>query len=207
VPNAFLSARYFSAHARAGGHPEIADTDSVSRLLVLGSCDTVPATGATMSRSRAIFYVLIATQVPLSVSPAASTELKTPLQTCTIGDCGATVLRGQINRTDRCCGFFGLAVPFVTQVYAGKNECLRLHVANQAALNTVMVAVAPGTRRAWRGDVLKIKTNDNEEGWFTVQVSQATGTATNGEFVLKYSRYAAANPNCASATPPLPSNF
>jgi hypothetical protein len=159
-----------------------------------------------MGKAHSAAGVLILMLTTFSISETSATDIKTDLQSCTTLDCGATVLQGQINRTDRCCGFLGLAVPFVTQVYAGKNECLRLRVI-KPSVPTLIVAVAPGTRRAWRANLLSILTNDNEEGWFTVQVSQRSGTATNGDFTFKYSRYAAANPNCASPTAPLSNNF
>ena len=150
----------------------------------------------------------------LTPRSASAAELNTTLQTCTTADCGATVLQGRVNRSDRCCGFAGLSMPWVVQVYANKNECLRLHVTSQAQ-NTELVAVAPGTQRAWRNDnsnlaacpncpLLKIVTVDNEEGWFLVQVNQAAGKGVNGEFTLKYARYNAGNPNCSPPTHPLP---
>ena len=160
--------------------------------------------------------ILLAAVFFLSFSyrPASADELKTPLQTCTVADCGATALDGRINKSDRCCGFNNLEIPWVAQLYAGANECLRLHVTGQSTANTVLTAVAPASQRAWRNDnsntqpcptcaLLKIRTAANEAGWFLVQVSQSGGGALNAEFVLKYARYASNNPNCSPPTPPL----
>jgi hypothetical protein len=156
----------------------------------------------------------IATFAMLFSFAAPAAELKAPLQTCTTADCGATVLVGRINKSDRCCGFANLGLPWVAQLYAGKNECLRIHVTAQAE-NTELVAVAPKSQRAWRNDtsglaacpncpLLKIRTLASEQGWFLIQVNQAAGAALDGEFTLTYARYAALNPNCSPATPALP---
>ena len=149
------------------------------------------------------------------VTDTSAAELKTPKQTCTAANCGATVLIGRVNRSQRCCGFANMPMPWVAQLYANTNECLRLHVTSQGAANTELVAIAPGTGRAWRNDssnvspcptcpLLKIRTTTNENGWFLVQVNQTAGVATDAEFVLRYARYAAGNPNCANPTGVLP---
>ena len=139
---------------------------------------------------------------------ASAAELKTPQRSCTAADCGATVLFGRLNKSDRCCGFANLSMPWVVQLYANKSECLRLHITQKSG-NVELVAIAPGTQRAWRngasaGPLLKIRSNANEEGWFLVEVNQSAGLAGNSEFTLKYSRYAAGNPNCATPSSPLP---
>jgi hypothetical protein len=147
-------------------------------------------------------------------SGASAAELKTPLQSCTAPNCGATLLYGRINKSDRCCGF-QLSMPWVAQLYANKNECLRLHVTAQGSANTELVAIAPGTQRAWRNDnsniqpcptcpLLKIRTSANEEGWFVVQVNESTGRRQDSEFLLRYARYPASNPNCSAHNGPLP---
>jgi len=152
---------------------------------------------------------------PSGVTTASAAELKTALQSCTAANCGATVLMGRVNRSERCCGFSNFSMPWVVQLYANPNECLRLHVTSQGAANTELVAVAPGTGRAWRNDssnvapcptcpLLKIRTTTNESGWFLVQVNQTAGAAADAEFILRYARYAASNPNCAAPTGPLP---
>jgi hypothetical protein len=153
--------------------------------------------------------------LPTGVTSASAAELKTQKQTCTATNCGATVLIGRINRSQRCCGFANISMPWVAQLYANPNECLRLHVTSQGSANTELVAIAPGTGRAWRNDssnvspcptcpLLKIRTTTNENGWFLVQVNQTAGAAGDAEFVLRYARYAAGNPNCASPTGALP---
>jgi hypothetical protein len=150
----------------------------------------------------------------LLASGAWGAELRTSLQTCTTPDCGATVLQARINKSDRAGGFANLPIPWVAQLYANKNECLRLHVTAQNS-NTELVAIAPGTQRAWRNDnsghppcrtcpLLKIRTNENEEGWFLVQVHETSGGAINAGFTLHYARYGANNPNCNASTQPLP---
>jgi len=166
--------------------------------------------------ARSLQFLAILATLLLSAFAASAAELNTPLRTCTTADCQATILLGRLNKSDRCCGFANLPMPWVVQLYANKNECLRLHVTAQATgTNTELVAIAPGTQRAWRNDnsniaacttcpLLKIKTGTNEEGWFLVQVNQNNGVAVNGGFTLRYSRYAATNPNCTAPTPPLP---
>jgi hypothetical protein len=147
---------------------------------------------------------------------SSAAELNTPRRTCTTADCQATIIAGRLNKSDRCCGFDNKPLPWVVQLYANKGECLRLHVTAQAPnTDTELVAIAPGTQRAWRNDnsgiaacttcpLLKIRTNVNEEGWFLVQVNSNTGAPINGGFSLAYARYAATNPNCAAPTPQLP---
>jgi hypothetical protein len=151
----------------------------------------------------------------LSMSLTASAgELRTEVQGCTTPECGATVLSGQLNKSDRCCGFANLPIPWTVQLYARPNDCLRLRVTSQPA-NTELVAIAPASRRTWRNDnsgiapcptcpLLVIRPSAIEEGWFFVQVNQTLGAPVTGNFVLKYARYAPGNPNCAPATPVVP---
>jgi hypothetical protein len=155
--------------------------------------------------------VLIGTALAFAGQCAAA-ELKTPLQQCTQPDCGATVIVGRINRSD-AEGIANLQIPWAAQIFALKNECLRLRVTAQTS-DTELVVVAPGTQRAWRSDgsggdcptcpLLKIRTFNNESGWFLVQVNETSGGAVNGDFTLKFARYAASNPNCNSPSTPLP---
>jgi hypothetical protein len=166
--------------------------------------------------ARSARFLSILAAFLLCAFAASSAELSTPLRTCTLADCQATVLLGRLNKSDRCCGFDNKTLPWVVQLYANKNECLRLRITQQTAnTNTELVAIAPGTQRAWRNDnsgiapcptcpLLKIRSNTNEEGWFLVQVNPNNGFPINGQFTLKYARYAATNPNCASPTSPLP---
>jgi hypothetical protein len=154
----------------------------------------------------------------------SATELSAPVRTCITADCQATVLGGWLNKsglpynpavTEWHGVFVDLPMPWVVQVFAGPNECLRLRVTSQAAgINTELVAIAPVTRRVWRNDssgiagcttcpLLKIRTNANESGWFLVQVNSSTGAAVNGAFTVSYARYAASNANCQTPSPPL----
>ena len=174
-------------------------------------------TVGSTARMRGLLASLLLAALMLSLSgvtTASAAELKTPKQTCTAANCGATILIGRVNRSQRCCGFTNFSMPWVAQLYANPNECLRLHVTSQGAANTELVAVAPGTGRAWRNDssnvspcptcpLLKIRTTTNENGWFLVQVNQTAGASVDAEFVLRYARYAATNPNCAAPTVPL----
>jgi hypothetical protein len=157
---------------------------------------------ARLAQGAFIAIALIALAIDVSAA-----ELKTPQRSCTAADCGATVLFGRLNKSDRCCGFANLAMPWVVQLYANKSECLRLHITAKVG-NVELVAIAPGTQRAWRngaaaGPLLKIRSNANEEGWFLVEVNESAGIAGNSEFTLKYARYVAGNVNCNSPTSPL----
>ena len=142
---------------------------------------------------------------------ASAAELKVPL--CTTQDCGPMVLVGRLNKSDRCCGFQNLSMPWVAQVYANKNECLWLRVTEQGS-DSEIVVVAPATARAWRNDsskdpacktcpLLKIITSAQEAGWFLVQVNQNQGAALDAEFTLEYGRYKSNNPICSSPSTPL----
>jgi hypothetical protein len=166
--------------------------------------------------ARSVRMALMASLLSLAFLPgfsALAAELSTPLQSCTTPDCGATLLLGRLNKSDRCCGFSNLPLPWVVQLFAGKQECLRLRVTSQKA-NSELVAIAPGTRHAWRNDssaltpcptcpLLKIHTG-NDAGWFLVQVNPSRGVPGDAEFTLSYARYAADNPNCAQPTRALP---
>jgi hypothetical protein len=169
-----------------------------------------------MSARTFLAALLIAFGSLFPMSAAGAAELSTSLQTCITADCGATALAGRINKSDRCCGFDNKALPWVIQLFASKSECLRLHVTAQAAnTDTELVAIAPGTQRAWRNDnsglaacttcpLLKIRTGINEGGWFLVQVNSNSGAPIDGAFTLRYARYKASNPNCNPPTQPLP---
>jgi hypothetical protein len=144
----------------------------------------------------------------LLVSGSSAAELSTVRQTCTTANCGATVLYGRLNKSDRCCGFDNLTLPWVVQVYAAAGECLRLHVTQKVG-NVELVAIAPGSHRAWRNGaaspLLKIRTAQGEAGWFLVQVNDAAGDPRDANFTLRYARYAATNPNCNAPSARLPS--
>jgi hypothetical protein len=156
----------------------------------------------------AALAVFATTLFGLLASGSSAAELSTVRQTCTTANCGATVLYGRLNKSDRCCGFDNLTLPWIVQVYAAAGECLRLHVTQKTG-NVELVAIAPGSHRAWRngaaaGPLLKIRTAQGEAGWFLVQVNDAAGDPRDSNFTLRYARYAATNPNCNAPSAPLP---
>jgi hypothetical protein len=143
--------------------------------------------------------------------PATAGELMADLNTCTTLDCNATTIPGFVNGWT--AGGNLNTGPWVGQVFAAANECLRLRVTAQGSLNTEMVVIA-ASGNFYRNDnsgiapcancpLIKFRTG-SVGGWHTVQISQASGTSASGAFKLSYGRYNNANPNCASPTPPVP---
>jgi len=99
------------------------------------------------------------------------------------------------------------AQPWTTQVYAQAGECVRLFVTS-SSFDAEMVVIAPDGE-VFRDDdsggslrpLVEIASAPSF-GWYTVQIAQFAGAASNGDFTLKYGRYTAGNPNCANPTTP-----
>jgi hypothetical protein len=143
-------------------------------------------------------------------SPAMAGELMPELNTCTAPDCGATVIRGFVNGFTQT-GFPNVA-PWVVQIFAARNECLRLRVIEQAT-DTELIVVA-ASLKAYRNDngkvapcpkcpLVKLRTG-GVGGWHTVQVNQAEGAVVGSAFKLSFGRYNKDNPNCSPPTKPVP---
>ena len=158
--------------------------------------------------------ILVAAAVTATTVVAAATEIRTKPRACATPNCFATVVQGTVGRTERSGGFLNNSVPFVVQVQAGPKECLRLEVIAQSA-DLEMVVLSPKPGRVWRNDnskaagcktcpLLKIVTEADEQGWFTVQIGTPPGFGSQSSFSLSYGRYAAANPNCAKPSRVLP---
>ncbi|MGQ0622791.1 MAG: hypothetical protein ACT4QA_23285 [Panacagrimonas sp.] len=98
------------------------------------------------------------------------------------------------------------AIPWVTPIFAGANECVRIQFTNQANdLEAVLVAT---DGRAWRDDdgggsllpLLKVQTTT--AGWYTLAVANFAGAAGNGDFTFSYGRFNSSSANCSGATAP-----
>ncbi len=166
----------------------------------------------TATRSRRIAGpLLIAAGVVLCAAPAqAGNEIFQPTATCTGVNCGALFVDGTIKSFGTSAG------KWVAEVFAKAGECFRLDVTGRLApdnhSNLEMVVVAPnGT--VYRNDnkgsgsctdcpLVRIKPTPSE-GWYTVSVGTSNGAAVDENFRIGFGRYAVANANCATATPPL----
>lgn len=158
--------------------------------------------------SAAVFSVLYS-----SLSVTFATELTTDKATCTTLNCAASTIQGRFGKSERCCGFANYSLPWVANVFAGANECLRLHVTSQST-DSEMVVLSPAGTDVWRSNngggtcptcpQLRIFTGVAQAGWYTVQIGQPDGVGLEGTFVLRYGRYPSTNPNCGRFSAPLP---
>lgn len=121
---------------------------------------------------------------------------------CTTANCNASIYNGSYLVSSESD-----ANPFILQVFASRNECLRLDVIAQDQ-DMEMVIVSPDGA-VWRNDdtgglmpEIRVITRDIS-GWYTLQVSNFAGDGDPvGDFTLAYGRYNTSNPNCAGATVP-----
>jgi len=126
------------------------------------------------------------------------------LDNCTTLNCGAVVLNGISQRNA-----FGDSVPFVAQVFADVNQCMRLDVTSQTA-DMEIVLVSP-SGRVWRnddanGDRPLIKARGDAKGYYTLQINFFNGIPSVNSvqlFTLAYGLYVPGTPNnCPSLTSP-----
>ena len=92
---------------------------------------------------------------------------------CTTLNCRAVFLNGISQRNA-----FGDTVPFILQVFADENQCIRLDVTSQND-NMEIVLVSP-SGLVWRNDNFNgtrplVTARANVKGYYTVQISQANG--------------------------------
>lgn len=126
--------------------------------------------------------------------------LKDALSTCATVNCNVVSLAGRTQPLN----------PFVIQVYAAKDECLRLDVDN-ASDDLAMTIVSPDPQRAYFNDD-DVATASNTplvkidpvpvSGWHTVHVNGQSGQSGSVSFRLRYGRYPGGNANCANPTAP-----
>jgi hypothetical protein len=106
---------------------------------------------------------------------------------------------------------FGDSVPFIIQVFAEPNECLRIDVFNESADQEIVLVSPSGA--VWRND--DRASGDNRplitaatdvKGYYTVQINQFTGNQainTGQIFSFAYGRYVLGNPgNCFNPAGP-----
>ncbi|MGQ0622790.1 MAG: hypothetical protein ACT4QA_23280 [Panacagrimonas sp.] len=102
------------------------------------------------------------------------------------------------------------SLPWVSPVFVGSGECLRIDVTTQNSdLEAVFVDAAGNIfRNDDRGGsgsnflfpLLKI--SSAARGWGTLHITHFAGGGINGEFVFNLGRYNSGNPNCATPTAP-----
>jgi hypothetical protein len=124
-------------------------------------------------------------------------------QTCTGTNCGARLMSA-VYLYDQ----FGNADPFILQVFAYANECLRIDVTAQDA-DLEAVVIAPNGW-VYRNDdrspgidfrpLVRIASTP-VRGWYTLQISKYNGVSPSANFTFYYGRYNGGNPNCSGATP------
>lgn len=141
-----------------------------------------------------------------SALPSHAFEIYDPtVDTSSTANAGAVVFGGTVrgesalNNRDRWNG----------EVFAGANECLRIAItAQNTDLETVVVRPDGGVARDDDGGVsgcttcpvVKILTG-TQRGWYTVSIGHWSGAVARSDFILRYGRYNASNPNCSSPTP------
>jgi hypothetical protein len=96
------------------------------------------------------------------------------------------------------------ALPWVAQIAARRDECLRIDVTAQGT-DLEAVLIAPDGSRIWRNDnrsssdlkPLIITYAVPQYGWYTLQLSHAAGSPVNADFTLYFGRYLVNDqPNC-----------
>jgi hypothetical protein len=123
------------------------------------------------------------------------------LDNCSDANCGSRIIGGTVLLSTTH------AVPWVAEIEVGRGECLRLDVTTQGAdLEAVLTApngtVYRNNDRASGDSRPLIKLNfAPQNGWYTLQLSQASGSPVNVDFTLAFGKYASGNvANCLPAT-------
>jgi hypothetical protein len=150
-----------------------------------------------------LFVIILGLSLTSKVAWAGPQVFDTK-DTCTTINCNAATYTGTYEGT-----FDGNAQPFILQIFAQRNECVRLAVTQQQN-DLEMVLISPNGA-VWRNDnsggtpnpLIKARTGSSPDGWYTLQISQFNGLSSNTgfDFTLKYGRYNADNLNCNSPTP------
>jgi hypothetical protein len=160
----------------------------------------------TVSIVKGLFVVLCVVLVGTTIA-LGSNLFDDTVSTCTGTNCSSLRIPGTV------FAFGPSAGQFVLSVFASPGQCVRLDLISPPtpAPDMEMVVIAPnGT--VFRNDdrngafdrrpLVKIASAPSN-GWYTVQVGQFAGTATETNIVLLYGRYPFGNPNCATPTVPL----
>ena len=153
----------------------------------------------------------LAVALPLALSavavsnPGSATNMfdPSPVENCGSINCGARVISGTVLLSS------GIAVPWVAEIAARKDECLRIDLTIQSVdLEAVLIAPSGAVYRKDNrspGDLkplIKAK-KVPVSGWYTLQISQKDGLPVNTDFTLLYGRYPAGDGNCLLGTDPL----
>lgn len=121
--------------------------------------------------------------------------------TCSTTNCGTVTLSGQARPLD----------PFVIQVFAAKDECLRLDVTS-ASDNLAMSVTSPDPKLTYFNDDDLADSSTTPlvaidpvpvAGWHTVHINRRNGLSGTVDFQLRYGRYPSGNANCSNPTAPL----
>lgn len=148
--------------------------------------------------------VALAAITIIPLSPAKASTIRDRANNCTTANCEAETFGGAI------VAGASFAVPWTVEVFADKNECIRLHVTKQN-FDLKMEAISPaGT--VWRNDNSNTGSCRNcpvlkfiapQAGWYNVTVAPANGKA-EADFEFAYGRYTPkTNPNCNNPIKPL----
>ncbi len=152
--------------------------------------------------------VLAAGLLTLGGPASAGSLISDAKNTCTTALCGAQTISGTVGAVVKPGTTLDLVTaPFVIEVYAQPNDCLRLEVTVMED-DLAMTLVAPSIFGVWQDDDSgglnkpRIEVNGlPSAGWYTLTVSIWDGFPIDADFTLKYGRYNLDNPNCSSPTP------
>jgi hypothetical protein len=157
-----------------------------------------------MLKTALTMMLLIPYAISMGSNPASATNMfdPGPLENCGTANCGARTIGGTVLLSS------SYAVPWVAEIAVGQGECLRVDITAQAVdLEAVLiapnVAVHRNDNRAAGNLRPLIKLNNApRSGWYTLQISQASGLPVNTDFTLAFGRYVTNNvANCLPATP------
>jgi hypothetical protein len=118
------------------------------------------------------------------------------LDNCTALNCNAVFLNGISQKNA-----FGDSVPFVVQLFADVNECMRLDITSESA-DVEIVLVSP-SGATWRNDDFNglrplITARADVKGYYTVQINAFNGNQSINTlqlFTLAYGLYGLNTPN------------
>ncbi len=144
--------------------------------------------------ARKLCWVIAGALIATS-SAWAGPQLESLRAGCTTINCGGMSIRGIHQRAE----------PFIVQVFAAVDECLRLDIDEQTE-DMALVLISPSVNLAGinddrdfvGGDFRPLFTLDPVPftGWYTVVVSYFDLDNRVARFNLRYARYRGGNPNC-----------
>jgi hypothetical protein len=144
--------------------------------------------------------LLAASAIAPAVPAGATTINDLSVSTCTSSNCSTDSIAGSLTTHG------GFSIPWVIQVGANTGECLRL-ATTVTTSDLEIVAISPSGQvfrddDGGTGNLSLVKISPAEAGWYTVRVARFNGAPVAENFVMRYGRYVAGNPNCAGATAP-----